>query len=123
MYLEAKKRAVGRPASSDCVKVTIKREGSIARVLYNTFPYAVKWAIIVILIFCTILTITSVYAARNPELEEVNHRVAYGDTLWGIAKEYKPDGMTMGDYMNWIYERNGDGMIYPGDIVVMGVKK
>ena len=49
----------------------------------------------------------------------VEHTVRNGDTLWSIAKQYKPDDMTMDEYMAWVYDHNDSGMIYAGDVVTM----
>lgn len=55
-----------------------------------------------------------------PEYIPVEHKVRSGETLWSIAKEYKPDDITMQEYMAWVYEQNGHGgNIYPGDVVIM----
>ena len=55
-----------------------------------------------------------------PEYIPVEHKVRSGETLWSIAKEYKPDDITMQEYISWVYEQNGHGGdIYPGDVVIM----
>ena len=55
-----------------------------------------------------------------PEYVPIEHHVRHGETLWSIAKQYKPDDITMQEYMAWVYEQNGhDGNIYPGDVVIM----
>lgn len=55
-----------------------------------------------------------------PEYVPIEHHVRRGETLWSIAKQYKPDDITMQEYMAWVYEQNGhDGNIYPGDVVIM----
>lgn len=74
---------------------------------------------IIILVIITIFTAIDVFAQGNVELRPVEHKVTYGDTLWDIAKEYKPDNMTMDRYMAWVYEHNEGGYIYPGDTVIM----
>ena len=56
---------------------------------------------------------------KTKELVPVEHKVTYGDTLWNIAKQYKPDDMTMDAYMSWVYKHNEGGTIYPGDTVIM----
>jgi hypothetical protein len=55
-----------------------------------------------------------------PEFVPIEHHVRHGETLWSIAKQYKPDDITMQEYMAWVYEQNGHGgNIYPGDVVIM----
>ncbi len=53
------------------------------------------------------------------EYSAVEHRVNEGDTLWDIAKQYKPESVSMQEYMAWVYEHNEEGIIFPGDIVIM----
>ncbi len=57
----------------------------------------------------------------KPDIDYIptNHTVTYGDTLWSIAKQYKPDNVLMQDYMLWVYEHNDNKVLIPGDIVVM----
>ena len=71
------------------------------------------------------LTVTVIKGIFDvPEYVPIEHHVRRGETLWSIAKQYKPDDITMQDYMAWVYEQNGhDGNIYPGDVVIMGVAK
>lgn len=73
----------------------------------------------ILLTIITIITAIDVIAQENVELKPIEHKVTYGDTLWDIAKEYKPDSMTMDRYMAWVYEHNDGGYIYPGDTVIM----
>ena len=73
----------------------------------------------ILLTIITIITAIDVFAQENIELRPIEHKVTYGDTLWTIAKQYKPDGMTMDRYMAWVYEHNDGGYIYPGDVVIM----
>ena len=73
---------------------------------------------IVILALLTIKVMGEVFAPEE-EFIPVEHKVTYGDTLWSIAKEYKPDNMTMDRYMAWVYEHNDGGKISPGDTVIM----
>lgn len=118
--IAAKEKAVTRPASYDCKYV--ESLGRIAtRKLYHKISRLVKPLFAIILVFCFVYALTSAFAARYPELEAIEHRVKAGDTLWEVAKQYKPDGMSMDTYMGWVYEHNDGGLIYPGDIVVMGV--
>lgn len=70
---------------------------------------------IIVLFFISVLT----YLDTRYEFVPVDHKVTYGETLWTIAKDYKPENMSMGEYMGWVYEHNDGGYIYPGDVVVM----
>lgn len=122
MNVQAKKRAVTRRASYDCTSITVKREGLTAKRLYHIIPVAVKSLFIILVSIYLVLSFINVYKARNPKLEVIEHKVSYGETLWSIAKEYKPEGMSMGAYMDWVYSNNEAGVIYPGDVVFIGVK-
>ena len=77
----------------------------------------VIWAII--LVSLLLMFTIRVMSDTKTELIPVEHTVTYGDTLWTIAKQYKPDSMTMDEYMAWVYDHNDGGMIYPGDTVIM----
>lgn len=47
------------------------------------------------------------------------YTVQYGDTLWGIAREHKPDGANTRDYMDKL-KRHNKGLtadIEPGDVI------
>lgn len=70
----------------------------------------------------TVLTVAALILSRGKtNLKEVPHKVTDGETLWTIAKEYKPDDISMGEYMDFVYCHNDGGIIYPGDVVTMGV--
>lgn len=90
--------------------------------LYHKVMGTVKCFFAVFCIILAIFLVMDTHARRNPALLEVEHVVTYGDTLWGIAEKYKPDGMSMGEYMGWVYERNCGGVIYPGDVVIVGIR-
>lgn len=74
---------------------------------------------------CGIILTVSVFAfsCDKTELVPAEYKVTYGDTLWSIAEKYKPDGVTMNEYMGFVYKHNKGGLIYPGDIVIVGVAK
>ena len=117
-----KEKAAIRRASHDCnVESTLGRIAT--KRLYHRVSRLVKPLFAIILVFCFVYVLTSAFAVRHPELEAIEYRVTYGDTLWTIAKVHKPDGMTMDEYMGWIYEHNDGGLIYPGDVVTIGVAK
>ena len=120
MNLQVKRKEAARRASYSFGNV--EPLGRIAtRKVYHKNLGLVKPFLSVCLLFLIILVCIKLHCERYPMLSEVEHKVTCGDTLWGIAKEYKPDGMSMSVYMDWVYRRNGDGVIYPGDVVVMGV--
>lgn len=120
--IAAKEKAVTRPASYDCKYV--ESLGRIAtRKLYHKISRLVKPLFAIIIIACVVYAVISAITVRYPEYEPIEYKVTYGDTLWSIAKEYKPDGVTMDSYMGWVYEHNKGGLIRPGDIVVMGKVK
>lgn len=117
-----KEKAAIRRASYDCnVESTLGRIAT--KRLYHRVSRLVKPLFAIILVFCFVYVLTSAFAVRHPELEAIEYRVGAGDTLWEVAKQYKPDGMTMDEYMGWIYEHNDGGLIYPGDVVTIGVAK
>ena len=117
-----KEKAAIRRASHDCnVESTLGRIAT--KRLYHRVLRLVKPLFAIILVFCFVYALTSTLAVRYPELEAIEYRVKAGDTLWDIAKQHKPDGMSMDTYMGWVYEHNDGGLIYPGDIVVMGTIK
>ena len=104
---------------------------AIVREVFGTKPrkdYITKFSIMqvlvaiisaILLIWITVWGVIYFCETNNAEFVAVEHKVTYGDTLWSIAKEYKPDNMTMDRYMAWVYEHNDGGMIYPGDVVIM----
>lgn len=73
----------------------------------------------ILLSIITVWVVLDVRAQQSTEFTPVEHKVSDGDTLWSIAKQYKPDYMTMDEYMAWVYDHNDDGMIYAGDVVTM----
>ena len=91
---------------------------------YNTgFKKKQVIAVIISVLILLLLTI-KVMSDTKAEFIPIEHKVSSGDTLWSIAKEYKPDDVTMDEYMAWVYDHNDGGMIYPGDVVMMAeVKK
>lgn len=117
-----KEKAAIRRASHDCnVESTLGRIAT--KRLYHRVLRLVKPLFMIFLAIMIIYAVTSVISERKPELQEEQYKVTYGDTLWTIAKVHKPDGMTMDEYMGWIYEHNDGGLIYPGDVVTIGVAK
>jgi LysM repeat protein len=85
-----------------------------------TTSFIKKQVVLTILVFVVLaLTVLAIADNETKEFVPVEHKVTYGDTLWSIASEYKPEDMTMDRYMAWVYDHNDGGMIYPGDTVIM----
>lgn len=86
---------------------------------YST-PFSKKQVVFTILLFVVMaLTVLVVADSETAKFVPVEHKVTYGDTLWTIAEQYKPDDMTMDNYMAWVYKHNDSSVIYPGDTVIM----
>ena len=109
-------------------KTTAKRVNHDVRLhkyyttIKNVLQVFLAFFTIIILLIFTVNVLSSIYSV--PELKPITHKVHYGETVWSIAKEYKPDDMTMDEYMGWVYEHNDcTGDIYPGDVVIMGVER
>ncbi len=86
---------------------------------YITAMTFVQVIIAIILIILTFLTIVGKATAPKPQYTAFEYKVKSGDTLWSIAQETKPDYITMDEYMSWVYSKNSNGKIYPGDVVFM----
>ena len=59
----------------------------------------------------------------KPAYSVESYGIDYGDTLWNIAEEYKPDSMAYSEYINTLYKLN-DGLtanIYPGQAILIPV--
>lgn len=74
----------------------------------------------VFLAFIVTLVIIMLFGSKR-SLVPIKHVVREGECPWTIAMQYKPDGISMMAYMDWYYEHNDGGLIYPGDIVIVGV--
>ena len=84
----------------------------------NVLQVVIAILTVSLLLLLTVTVIKGICDA--PEYVPIEHHVRCGETLWSIAKQYKPDDITMQEYMAWVYEQNGhDGNIYPGDVVIM----
>lgn len=84
-----------------------------------------KPIIIAGIIVVAILILGAMRSSGKPgfELYE-SYVVETGDTLWGIAEEYKPDGMGYREYIYLLKEHNGIGAdIYPGQAISVPVYK
>ena len=107
-----------RPAATESA-ILVKEVFGNPRKDYS-IRFGTKQVIFTILFFVLLATTVLMVAdTSTATFVPVEHKVTYGDTLWSIAKEYKPDDMTMDAYMSWVYEHNESGMIHPGDTVIM----
>jgi nucleoid-associated protein YgaU len=117
-----KTKKESRPAATESAIMMREVFGTPSKKKYITLfgkkQVVISIILVLILILLTIKVIGDVFTPSRTFIP-VEHKVTYGDTLWGIAKEYKPDGMTMDRYMAWVYDHNDGGMIYPGDTVIM----
>lgn len=93
--------------------------GTSSKKNYNTRFFKKQVVLTILFLFVLASTLFIVVDSDAENFVPVEHKVTYGDTLWSIAKEYKPDNMTMDRYMAWVYDHNDGGMIYPGDVVIM----
>ena len=119
-----RKQKNSRPAGTGATvnakpkKILHKKYNTTLRVFQVFFQFL---CLVVLLVF-TIRTIIEL--CDTTELEPIQHKVSYGDTLWNLALEYKPESMTMNEYMSWVYEYNDmNDTIFPGDVIIMGVEK
>lgn len=58
--------------------------------------------------------------SRKPQVKEVQeYTVTSGETLWGIAKRYCPDSMSLQEYIYNIRKLNNcaDCLIYPNEVL------
>ncbi len=88
---------------------------------YNTTNHRMQAVFFAFVITLVIIMFFVIADAFKPKLVPTEHRVRQGECLWTIAQQYKPDDIPMNTYMDWVYEHNDRGFIYPGDIVIVGV--
>ena len=117
-----KTKKESRPAATESAIMMREVFGTPSKKKYITLfgkkQVVISIILVLILILLTIKVIGDVFTPSRTFIP-VKHKVTYGDTLWGIAKEYKPEDMTMDRYMAWVYDHNDCGMISPGDTVIM----
>lgn len=114
-----KTKKESRSAGTETAKIMQEVFGTSSRKNYST-RFGKKQVVFTTFFVMVVLTAWVVSGfTKTKELVPVEHKVTYGDTLWNIAEQYKPDDMTMDRYMAWVYEHNECGMIYPGDTVIM----
>lgn len=116
MY-KAKKES--RPAATESAKIMNEVFGTSSKKNYSTHFCKKQVVLTILFLFVLASTLLIVVDFDAENFVPVEHKVTYGDTLWSIASEYKPEDMTMDTYMAWVYEHNDGGMIYPGDTVIM----
>ena len=86
-----------------------KKERNIRRGIFFTA------AAVIVLLICGSRT--------SPTYIVERYGIDYGDTLWNIAEEYKPDSMAYSEYINILYKLN-EGLtaeIYPGQAILIPV--
>ncbi len=78
------------------------------------------------LVFMMVIVIATVAFSSNSNDENsvVPVVVQRGDTIWSIAKEYKPDGVDINRFVYEISANNGikDGNIYCGQTIYVPVE-
>ena len=91
-------------------KKMTKKERNIRRGIFFTAT-----AVIVLLI-C---------GSRAKPVSVESYGIDYGDTLWNIAEEYKPDSMAYSEYINTLYKLNEDltANIHAGQSILIPVYK
>lgn len=74
------------------------------------------WAILVLLLFYSILY-ANIPASANSEQIFIEYVVEPGDTLWTIAKHYRPDADPR--ETTWLIQQENDcgSVIYPGQVL------
>lgn len=82
----------------------------------------------VIIIILVVLAVVTLFLTLKPTFElkkEIAYRVKGGDTLWGIASEYCPEGYTVEEYLQVIIEKNDlrTTVIFPGNTLMLYVKE
>lgn len=58
-------------------------------------------------------------------MQEQTYIVSKGETLWSIARRYKPEGMTYEQYIHELKEANKEDIskIYPGQTITILIEK
>ena len=90
-------------------KKMTKKERNIRRGIFFTA------AAVIVLLICGSRT--------SPKYSVKNYGIEYGDTLWKIAEEYKPDSMAYSKYIDTLYKLN-EGLtaeIYPGQAIFIPI--
>ena len=106
-----------RPAATVTAENAIRRNK--IHIKLTTIMSILQVVIAICLIILTFVTVVGKATEPEPTFTAVEYQVKKGDTLWSIARQYKPEDMTMDAYMAWVYEHNESGIIFPGDVIVM----
>lgn len=86
-----------------------RKERNIRRGIFFTA------AAVIVLLICG--------SRAKPSCRVESYGIDYGDTLWKIAEEYKPDSVAYSEYINTLYKLN-EGLtaeIYPGQAILIPV--
>lgn len=86
-----------------------KKERNIRRGIFFTA------AAVIVLLICG--------SRAKPAYSVESYGIDYGDTLWNIAEEYKPNSISYSEYIDTLYKIN-DGLtaeIYPGQAILIPV--
>lgn len=77
------------------------------------------------LALCIALSLFATFGGRQKvkkeDLTPVVVTVCEGDTAWGIARKYCPDGVDIREYLTWVEEESGadfNKKIHPGQKLV-----
>lgn len=90
-------------------KKMTKKERNIRRGIFFTA------SAVIVLLICG--------SRAKPAYSIESYGIDYGDTLWKIAEEYKPNSISYSKYINILYQLN-EGLtaeIYPGQAIVIPV--
>lgn len=91
-------------------KKMTKKERNIRRGIFFTA------AAVIVLLIC---------GSRAKPVSVESYGINYGDTLWKIAEEYKPNSISYSEYINTLYKIN-DGLttnIHAGQTILIPVYK
>lgn len=119
---EVGKRKSSRPGRNGTAARDANFLNRNLRLYYSTIKRVLQvvFAILAIslLLWFTVTVIKGIFDV--PEYIPVRHKVKSGETIWSIAKQYKPDDISFSEYWSWVCEHNNvNGDIYPGDVVIM----
>ena len=120
MYYNTKK-APECCESLGCINIGTDGKVMSAYKVYHSFIKIVKRFFILSLVLITFIAFLSSVMKPDRQYIPAEHIVKSGECLWNIALKYKPNDVTMDEYMSWIYKHNDATVIYPGDVIIVGV--